>query len=196
MNIGIDIDETLTDSHEFKIAMAKQYIKDNKLSCRLVNRSAYYLEHVFDWDKHDLERFWSHSQETIFENLPVHSQATQVLARLKQDGHNLFIITARSVTDFKNPYQLSYNWLIKNKIAFDELHVEQLSKVELCKQKNISILIDDQPKNINEAIANGINTIMMNSQYNAETVVKNTTRANDWEEIYVLIKAKQGLLTL
>lgn len=191
MNIGIDIDDTLNYLYEIKKEMAQNYIQQNNLNFNLLDENAYYLEDMYDWQPKDHELFWETCGEELFLKAPLRPFAKETLEQLKKLGHKIYIVTARSTKKFKQPYELSYKWLVENGVVFDELFVGQEDKSQVCKEKNITIFVDDLPENI-EIVSNiGVKTILMQNMHNENFNHPTAIRVYDWktafEEILKLV---------
>lgn len=71
---------------------------------------------------------------------------------MKKDGNEIYIITSRSFTTYENKHKAKMQvfvkeWLDKNNIVYDEL-IFSRNKANICKEKNIDIMIEDKPENI------------------------------------------------
>ena len=101
--------------------------------------------------------------------------------------NEIYIITARSNKFYKNAYEFCNNYLNKNEIYFDKLIIGQNHKLNVCKDENILLMIDDSIDTCEKLEDNGINSLVFNSIVNSE---KNTNcnRVNNWLEVYDYIK--------
>ena len=128
---GIDIDGVLTDVRKFTIEAGIKYCKENKKG-KLVNPDAYNSEDVFDWNEETDLDFWINNIFEYAEKNPVIEGAADNIKKLKEDGHTLYIITARWLaspkTDktFKQAQELREKmrktvkeWLERNQIIYD-----------------------------------------------------------------------------
>jgi uncharacterized HAD superfamily protein len=114
----------------------------------------------------------------------------------QEDEHKIFIISKRVFTcndDFLGKLMrfLTKNWLWRNGIKYDEIvfcdNDIAHSKRTACLEKSIDIMIDDEPVNI-EAIAPIAKVICWDASYNRDCEGENIVRANNWNDIYTLIK--------
>ncbi|MNT49415.1 hypothetical protein D3C72_1862660 [compost metagenome] len=78
-------------------------------------------------------------------------------------------------------------WLYKNNINYKELIFSQEDKLSICEEKNIGIMIEDKPKNINE-ISMMIPVICFDARYNKQCLGENIIRCYSWYDIYAKIK--------
>lgn len=195
MNIGIDIDGVLTDIRKFTIEHGVKYCEENKKG-KLINPDSYNSEKVFDWDrKTDLD-FWA---KNIFlyasENPPLDGVAENI-KKLKNDGHTIYIITARWLAspqtdkDFNCTDSMREEmrntvkeWLYKNHIKYDFLIFSKEDKSEHILKNKIDIMIEDSPNNLKD-LSKLTKMICVDWPYNRGIENDNIYRCFNWNEIY------------
>ncbi len=180
MNIAIDIDDTITNTYETMVPMiALFYNKDlNKL---LQNKPSYK-------EFYSLPNFSTFAMlhfETVACIAPLKNGVIDILQKLKNEGHKIIFITSRNSEEFNDPYQTSYNYLIKNNIPFDKLIVNASNKAEICLKENIDLFIDDSTKNCKAVAKKGIPTFQFNSVFEPNSKLNKVT---SWEEVYYKIQ--------
>lgn len=196
MNIGIDIDGVLTDVRQFIIDKGLKYCEENKEG-ELVNPDAYNSDEVFNWDKETDTDFWVKNIFSYAENNPVIEGASENIQKLKDDGHKIYIITARWLTTDEdgelfegNPGEkmrnIVKNWLAKNNIIYDEVIFSGSDKLNSIIENNIDVMIEDSPKNVLQ-LSQFTKVLCYNWPYNSEVEGKNIYRCNNWNEIYTKI---------
>ena len=79
------------------------------------------------------------------------------------------------------------NWLSENKVMYDKLIFTKGDKLPYCIDNKIDIMIDDDPKNINQ-ISTKIPVICFDAAYNRECIGEKVTRCYSWYDIYTKIK--------
>lgn len=190
MNIGIDIDNVISNFDE---ELLKEYIEhDKKLrNSGIINQNAKYIRNdMFDWSKEEDETFYKENIERIAKNLKVIEGAKEYIDKLKEEGHNIYIITGRDNGDYLDPYNMTKEWLQENNIYYDKLIFtdarDKMQKSKKCIENNIEIMIDDSINICKNCVESGITTLIMDKLYNREE--KNLTRVKDWKEIYEYIK--------
>lgn len=183
MNIGIDIDDTLTYLKDIKIQYAKKYIKNNNLSYKLINADSVFFSEMFDWPIEECDKFWFEESFNMLSSAPARQNASLVLNNLRQNGHKLIIITARSNNWHEDPYKISYDWLVKNNIPFDKLIVGQQNKRQACVEEKIDVFIDDMPNNLIDLQDLGIYTILMNTAHNKNQTTYTGSKVSEWTEV-------------
>lgn len=167
MNIGFDMDETLTNSEKFIKDLCLQYIQKNNLPVKMCNPNAPSASDMFDWDFETFSKFWQEYGYKYEEGVPARDEAVEVLNWLKQHGHNVFVVTSRFTF---NTYERSKEWLIKNKIPFDGLFVNVKDKVQHCLKNNITLFVDDSLNVYNEMQKNNIKALFIDG-YTNRTII-------------------------
>lgn len=141
MRIAVDIDDTLSTVQRVKFAEA--YIKRNNLPFQVVDPYAHVYQQVINWQEKDAIEFLNNGGIVVFTDAEARKGARETLARWKQEGHEIIILTARPKTWFANPERISRDWLQKRKIPYDILVAECEEKGKYCYEHGIEILIDD-----------------------------------------------------
>lgn len=191
MNIGIDIDNTITEvqnklnkaAYDYAIKLGKNIENaDNPLENIKNNKDTYKKKFQFSYD--ELKYFLKNIQEEITNKAKPRENAVEVINRLKKEGHKIYIITARDSEFHDNPYLLSKNWLDKNNIEYDQIIVNAREKGIVCKNENIDLFIDDQLNNCLDALKEGIKVIRISNEIcNNKDIVD----LNSWTQIYKYI---------
>ena len=190
MNIGIDIDGVLSDIAGFTIEKGLEFCKETGKGS-LQNVISYDTQEVFGWDKETDDEFWKKYIFLYATENPVMNNAPENIKKLKEDGHNLYIITARwpAGPDVKNieirdkMRETVRNWLAKNNVIYDELIFTPEDKSQAIKEKNIDIMIDDSPYNLRD-LSKITKMICYDWPYNRDVNNENIHRCNNWDEIY------------
>ena len=109
-----------------------------------------------------------------------------VLNKLKEDGHKIIIITARTYEEYDDPYKISYEYLKKNNIPFDKLIVNAKDKASTSVLEGIDLFIDDNTLNCKAVLSKGIETLQYDTTFVKPS--KNLKRVYSWEEVYKVVK--------
>lgn len=80
-------------------------------------------------------------------------------------------------------------WLTKYKICYDKIVWTNKEKLTYCKENDIDLMIEDNPKHINE-LAEFCKVICFDAPYNRNLNFKNTTMCYSWYDIYDKIIGK------
>ena len=189
MKIGIDIDGVLTDFEKWQLEVgSKFFIKYNK---NIVNPNGYDSDDVFNVTKELDSEFWRDYLYDYAKNEPARKFAGEVIDKLKDKGYEIYIITARYLTDRNddlgnNMRNTVINWLKENNINYDKIIFSPDDKFEICKENNINIMIEDRVENINN-ISKIMPVICFDAAYNKMCNGKNIFRSYTWYDVYYQI---------
>ena len=94
MKIAVDIDDTLNVLD--RVRYAGEYIRRNGLPFRLKDPDANAFVDVYDWTIDDVLKFVHEGGGiTAFTDAPARKGAREALARWKEQGHSVLILTSR-----------------------------------------------------------------------------------------------------
>mgnify|MGYP000000786677 CR=1 FL=1 len=181
MNIGIDIDDTITDTYETLLPMiAVKYGMDlGKLMDRKLNYKA--LNAILP----DYHNFVVENYHILARMVPLKKDVIEVLNKLRKEGNKIIFITARNIEEYKNPYKLSYDYLIKNKVPFDKLITNIKDKGKECINQGIDLFIDDNTLNCKAVKKYGIKTVQFDSGFACRD--EDMIKVRTWNELYELV---------
>lgn len=186
MNIGIDIDGVLTNEHSWHIRCGSQY-----LGKKPINKYGFTTREIFGVTKEVEDEFWNKNVWKYAEEEKPRADVSKVINKLHSDGNKIYIITARAFAYLDNDLgnkmkNIVKEWFRKNNIFYDKIVFTNTSKLSVCKENNIDIMIEDNVDNINE-ISKELTIICMDHPYNKNCVKDNIFRCNNWKEIYETI---------
>ncbi len=191
MKIGIDIDDTITNSSIIFIKYAIEYNKKYKIEHK-IDTTQLDQNKAFGWNKFDQKRFLKEYLSKIFDEVTPNKNSVWAINNLKKQGNKIYFITARNEKEAKDTYTITKKWLVKNRINYDELIINCFNKSDICKEKNVDIFIDDNFDNCLKVYnENKINVFMFNTNYNIKYNSDNIVRVFDWMDIYNKIKEKE-----
>ncbi len=183
MKIGIDVDNTITNT----IPILKEYCRrynDEVVKRNLkINEKGYTTVTLYDWTAEENLIFCNKYFHEIFLKVDVKEKAREIIEKIKNEGNEIYIITARSEPTVIDPYNITKVFLDKNNIVYDKIIVNCKDKYKYCKENDIEIMIDDEPRNIN-LISEIIPVIAFKGIYNENCNGKNVIKVNTWEEAY------------
>ena len=189
MKIGIDLDGVVFDSEKLYRVYAELY-DTNELhrNSRKDNREVR-IQKRFSWSQEEIDDFFGKYQKNVMAEANLMPGAKKVLKMLKDEGHELLIITARGTSDRKN-IGISEELLKQNGIdIFDKYFWATNNKDEVCKQENVDIMIDDSNKKCEMLSSAGIKTIYFKDAPNFDIKEnENLKILYNWGEIYRYIK--------
>lgn len=194
MKIGIDIDGVLTNIEEVQIDYGSKFFYEKGIYKGL-DVTKYYVSDMFNVSRDDDFEFWNLVLRDYSINGRCRNFAPEVISKLKADGNEIFIITAR-VADMHG-YKMSVKqmkknviyWLAKNNIYYDKLIFSSNDKSKDCIENNIDIMIEDSPKNILQ-LSKLIPVICYDAGYNRKCKGNNIKRCYSWYDIYNTLKLK------
>lgn len=179
MRIGIDIDDTITDSWLYLIPHFEELY--DIPSEQLINSLPYYrsVEHLIS-----KEEYFSNLRE-IADNLmmdtPLKPGAAEYLNKLHEEGNTLIFITARGI-EYDNPYRITKNYLRKMHIPYDKIIVSAHDKSISCREENIDLFIDDSLIHCQEVADAGFKTLLFVNSYNQHD--EKFEHITSWEAAY------------
>lgn len=187
MRIGIDIDGVLTDYERFIADYGTKYCIENNLPVT-IEPDHYDEGKVFKWTEEQTEKFWNDYLLYYAVDYPVRKFASEVIQKLKQEGHEIYIVTARNEYGLPKEYvgkmkELVENWLKKNDISYDKIIYTEGSKLKYCVGNYVELMIEDYAEQVEE-IATKIPVLCFDSKYNQKAKGKNITRVYSWYDIY------------
>ena len=186
MRIGIDVDDTITNSYESVIKeVADYYHKDfNELLCRKMSYTDFFENEEFpNYNAFVFERY-----KHIIDKPSIKENAVNVINKLHSEGHEIIFITARHYGEYDDPYGITLKYLQKHEIEFDKIIVNKLDKGIVCKEENIDLFIDDSVGNCKKVKDAGINVLLFDAPFNKENT--EFRRVDNWKEVYNIINEK------
>lgn len=190
MRIGIDIDGVLTDLEQWQLDVGSKFF--TKYNKPIIKYDGYEISEIFDVSENMDNIFW---EENIYEYVteePPRKFSAEVIQKLKSEGHEIYIITARYLTNKENEQGFTMrnivkNWLKENHISYDKIIFSPEDKLEICIENDIDVMIEDKVDNINK-ISSTIPVICFHASYNANCKGENIFRAYSWYGVYSKIQ--------
>jgi uncharacterized protein len=190
MNIGIDIDDTITNSSNIFIKYAKKFNKIYNINYN-IDEAELNQKKAFGWSRKNQNVFAKRYLKRILQEAEPNVGVIEGLQYLKKMGYRLVFITARNDAEVSGIYELTKQWLINNNIKFDKLIVNCNNKLQTCLDNNIRLFIDDN-YNVCKDIWNSkkIEVFLYETNYNKKYDNLNFVKVKNWNEIINLIKVK------
>lgn len=180
MRIGIDIDDTITNTYTFILKRYSEYF-NVEYSTLIKERVTYDI-----LQKNPLYRqFVKDTFEKTMMDVDLKDNVKETIDALTKDGHEIIFITARHHSEYENPYEFSNKYLKKNNIHFDELHVSISNKGEFAREHNVDVLIDDSVRHCLNAKDNKVIPILFDNVFNKQC--RRFKRAKSWNDVYEFI---------
>lgn len=194
MNIGIDIDDTICNTYETFLPYFKTYMEDElgkKFEFDLSDTTDYYkLTKRFGISEEEDYKFWEKYFPKIVDEVIPKLNAVKIINTLKEEGNNIFLITARYAVEGFDIRELTIKWLEKNNILFDKLIINSHNKLEIAEEEKIDVFFDDSIRNCRMLLEGNIKTYMYTTEYNKFYQNEKLIRVYSWDEFYE--KMKEG----
>ena len=194
MKIGIDIDDTTVITVKSMIKYADKYDtevlgrKGTNGNLGLI-QNRYYLKVLYGWTEKEKFDFFDMYYKNVLEECTLMPNADKILQKLKEEGNEIYFITAR-ITNINNcdAEEITKNTLKENNISYDKLIVNASDKLKVCKDEGIELFIEDSYDTCKELTENGIKSILMTTKMNEKIETGNIPRVYNWDEVYEQIK--------
>jgi len=194
MTIGVDIDGVLTDIHAFNMRNAPAFFK-RKFDREIVDESPYDIRDMFGCPDSEWLAYWKRYLLKYALAEPARQGAKAFSKKLRNDGHEIIIISKRVFTAKQSIMgklmrTLVKIWLWRNEIWHNDVifcaHDIHDIKKTVCLEKNVGILVDDEPENI-YAVASVAKVLCFDTTYNRDCEGENIFRIKDFDEAYSFI---------
>ncbi len=194
MRIGIDIDGVLTDIEQWQLDYGSKFYYNNYKK-EIVNHKGYETHDIFESTQKCDDEFWKKYFIDYSINVDARKFASEVIKKLKEEGNEIFIITARgnflshstNVMLYEENKKVVKEWLKKNDILYDEIIFSPEDKFDICINNKINLMIEDKVDNVNK-ISTKLPVICFNAGYNESCSGKNIIRCFSWYDIYAKIR--------
>jgi len=174
LKIGIDIDDTIAESYE---AIKEALLEESNY---LISDDILYYHDPIVLD------YYSRKSDEMTLKLNVKEYAVEIINKLKDEGYEIYFITARNNHYYKDAYGITYRWLKEKGFKFDKLIIDSKYKDIECEKLGITHFIDDSIDHVNKIMSKNIKGYVFTSYYNIKFNIEN--RVSSWKEIYDLIK--------
>ncbi|MEE3343025.1 MAG: hypothetical protein VZS44_02930 [Bacilli bacterium] len=176
MRIGIDLDNTICSTNEKVMEFENEFIKKHKITVdKLWSNNNY------------VDIFLNEYLEMIYTEVEPKTNAVSFINKLKEQGNEIYIITARTNSHVTDMHNIINNYCHKHKLQIDGIFIDAKDKVDICKKNNIDLMIDDSFYNYDQLTSNNIDTILFD-EYNKHPYIKR--RVLSWNEINSKIEKK------
>ena len=184
MNIGIDLDDVVYDT---SVEVEKEIEKAN--NPRLLDFKVQLMRGALSEMPSDVAQFLKDTIISYTSNAKPIKNALDTLKKLKDDGHVITIITARSdairdgVVDTTLESLKKYG--IDKGILYDKIIFEGANKGDVCEKEKIDLFVDDSPTNCMHVRERGINVLAFKSGITADAIDQtDLPSVSSWDELY------------
>lgn len=196
MKVALDVDATLTDMNGFLAEHAERYFTRKNRTVR--NREATTAELMFDITSREARPFWKRYYIHYCLSVRLKPHIREALNGLKQDGHELHVVTARIGTHRRDLLGFLLRRAVIGKFKRHGIDMDSYTftndaipddKVKACRAGGYDTIVEDNPGHI-ERIARELNipVIVMNTPENAELELDNLVRIDSLSELSEAVK--------
>jgi uncharacterized HAD superfamily protein len=175
MVIGLDIDDTITNSSELVMEYAKKYF--NSTNEDYTNS----ILHAETIDGELLDFYYKYLLE-LMKNYTLKENVKDVIDRLKLKGHKIIVITARAYTVQAGLIEITIDYFEKHNIVVDKMIFKSIDKLNACLENKVDIMVDDSISVLNTLKNTNIKTLLFSS-VNNKNQETDLIRINSWLEL-------------
>lgn len=189
MKIGLDIDGVLLDTARAYITSAEIFSLDvlGSKDDRLINKNELFIQNRYDWTDEEFKKWCERNLLSWANSSNFMPGAVEVVKKLQQMGHELYIITARG--GFIEGMKKSALDKMKEKdLIFNGYYFNIEDKGEVCEKLKIDIMIDDSIQNCKNICERGIKVLYFRDVKMKKLEHQLSTEVNNWGEIYKYFK--------
>lgn len=187
MKIGIDLDGTILNSENMLKFYADYF---SYFYCNGKTRKRNDIvsqENCFDWTKEEEDEFFDKFFDKASEESELLPGAKEIISKLKQDGHKLYIISLRGYYRDEE-LKVGNDTLKKLGVDFDGVFWKTKNKLEVCKEHGIDVLIDNDSRYVKDLKGTDVNVIYLRDGYTEKVSGPNIIQAETWVDVYRAIK--------
>lgn len=189
MKIGLDVDGVIFDAERAYRTSAEIFTLDvlGAKQDKLINKNEISVDIRMGWTKEETRNWLNEYLLNIARNVNFMPGALEVIQKLKDMGHKLYIITARG-GDFKEMKDITLDKFKEVNLELDGYFFAIKDKGQVCRENDIDILIDDSLNHCKSACEKGIKALYFRDvnieKFNHELCKE----VNNWGEIYKYFK--------
>ena len=188
MKIGIDLDGVVIDSETTFRTYEEIFDMDVLKGNNLIDREEPKFQARYNWTDEQEKEFIEKYFLQVSKESNLMSGFIGVYNLLKKQDHEFIVITARGgfLKEMKDD---AIRLLDENDIKFDKYYWRVKDKLEICKNEQVDIMIDDDWKIIKQLADNKVKTLYFRDT-NLVKLKENEyiKEVNNWGEIYRYIK--------
>lgn len=193
MIIGFDIDDTITDTFGVMFGYGQKFtIEELGRSGELLKTSGFtnhsYCQEMHNWTVDESEKFFRIYYKDIIEKTQPFMFAIETIKKLKEKGNKIILITARWDFDGIDVRELTEKWLEEQKIPYDKLIVNAITKKQAAIENKLDIFVDDSFKNCQDVASTGIKTYIMDTRYNKGLEDERIERIYSWPHLEQVLR--------
>lgn len=189
MKFGFDIDDTLINlrEHAFHIyneKLGQQVALDNFHALYKVE-----IHELFGMSDEAGSKMWNDTLEQIYyTNCPAYPDAVETLNKLKEQGHEIYYITARPAEHRER----TMRWLEEQGFPVDETQfycgMKDQAKVNIIRDLQLDYYFDDKPDVLNTLTEDTLQVFVKTQVYNQHLTIP---RLTNWSELKQIIEKNE-----
>lgn len=185
MNVGIDIDNTITNTREVILRHLDVFARQNNLPGE-ITPGRYSLEESLPWETRELNKFLRDHLHAIYQEVVPKPHALEVISYLHR-RHSIILITSRNRLDL-SIQSVTMEWLKTYALPYDKLIMNQtenmhhFSKLQACLDNQINLMIEDH-HDLAFELSTIIPVLMFDYPYNSHLEGTNIVRVKDWLDV-------------
>ena len=188
MVIGLDIDDTITDTFGVMFGYAQKYTieqlhKSGKIDYLSDFPNHNYIQTMHHWTEQEADEFFKIYYKRICDETEPFPFAVETINQLKEEGHKIVLITARWDFEDTNVRELTEEWVKKQGIKYDHLVVNAGTKLEAAIENKVDVFIDDSFENCKSVSSGGIKTFIMDTRCNKKLEDPEIERVFSWPHL-------------
>lgn len=173
MNIAFDVDGVIFPIEDFQIIEGKKYFKEKSV----YDIDGYGIKEIFNCTEKEEIRFWIKNTFKFNRNVIVTEGINEIINKLRNQGHSIYILTARAKANENNligsimrrelENALKRNNIKVDGIIYTSTYRSEIDKRNAIERYNIHIMVEDKISNI-ENIKDITNTICFVTRNNKD----------------------------
>lgn len=194
MKIGFDLDGVVFNSESLFATLAEIYDCKELNRNSLIDREAPRVQEKYNWTDDECNTYFK--KYILREDFDIMPGAKEVIKLLKDEGHELIVVTARGLL-FDEEIDVAKNKLKQNGIKFDNYFWKCEDKREICENEKIDIMIDDRNLNCEE-VAKTCKKVFHFRGAGVKGIdeIENIEEVSNWGEIYRAIHEEKNVLCM
>lgn len=184
MNIGIDFDGVIIDFEErirYKANIYDYLERNNK---EIKSKDSYAVEEKYGWSNDEWYKFARKYLIQLTKESELIPGAKEVIRLLQDDGHKLYIISARGI-EFNEMITIVNQKLEEENLTFSKCYWKVKNKLDIINKEKIDIMIDDNPDTCEKVSNNNINTLYFKNLCGRKLLENSKLKeVNNWGEVY------------
>jgi uncharacterized HAD superfamily protein len=147
---------------------------------------------MLSWNREEELTFFNKYFQSIIEETTPYFFAVETINKLKEEGHEIILITARWNDIGVDTESITKKWLKKHGIKYDKFIMNAQDKGEVAFENKLDVFVDDSLKNCLSVDSRGIKTYIMDNRCNTECNHPNVKRVYSWAHLESELRKEIG----